>query len=85
MLTTEKQAREKWCPWSLTGYRGIGLNRMAAVDNSDHRAEVLHDTRCIASDCMAWRWSKTLTDFGHCGLIGIPVGDDAGASIHQRK
>jgi hypothetical protein len=79
MLTTEKQAREKWCPWTRTGYRGIGLNRQS-VGNSSDRDGILHDTRCIASDCMAWRESRTLQNFGHCGLAGTPVGDDAGAA-----
>ena len=33
--------------------------------------------RCIASDCMAWRWIKgypsdTINKLGYCGLAGSP-------------
>lgn len=82
MLTTEKQARDKWCPFTVTGYAGMGLNRMSGV-RSDHGSGIVHDTRCIASECMAWRWSRTLNDFGHCGLASVPIGDDAGAKPGQ--
>ena len=43
-MHTEEQAREKWCPF--------------AKFNTGIAPERIHDGgfRCIASDCMAWRW-----------------------------
>lgn len=85
MLTTEQQALEKWCPFSQTGYGGVSLNRISGVERADHRAGIVRDTSCVASRCMAWRWSRTLSGFGHCGLAGTPVGDDAGARAEGRE
>lgn len=45
-----------------------------------------HETRCVASECMAWRWAHTHIDdpaggadlvpdgqtYGYCGLAGSP-------------
>ena len=46
---TEEQAREKWCPF--------------AKFNTNIAPERIVDGgfRCIASECMAWRWSALLT------------------------
>ena len=51
-MRTEEQAREKWCPYSRynPNNEGGGGNRFWGMDG-------VHDhCRCIASDCMAWRW-----------------------------
>lgn len=40
-MYTEKQARKKWCPAAKTQRDGFFVNRYI---------------RCIASDCMWWRW-----------------------------
>ena len=42
---TEDEAREKWCPYSYT---------------SANRDKDEYFTRCIASDCMMWRWKDTV-------------------------
>jgi hypothetical protein len=30
------------------------------------------DMRCVASDCMAWRWYDTEKKAGYCGMAGKP-------------
>jgi len=90
---TEDEARTKWCPFArvlsslsnghvviaaaagnrANGLTGGGLNPSAA--------------RCIASDCMAWRWHDGGTSeggrdlsrtFGRCGLAGGAADDPRG-------
>ena len=72
---TEAEAREKWCPFA-GDIRNYGNT---SIGNSH---------RCIASDCMAWRWNKTgrsihrvgekpmvsdeVDNTGYCGLAGKP-------------
>jgi len=74
MILTEKEARRKWCP--QTSYA------------PSPGEEIPNFARCIASDCMAWRWAKDekrmLDDDGdpigfgrgivggYCGFAGKP-------------
>lgn len=47
-MTTEAEAKTKWCPFGRIGHRdGIAMNDPANPNFS---------ARCIGSDCMAWRW-----------------------------
>ncbi len=67
---TEDEAKTKWCP-----YQGVGVK-------ADSKAGAR--SRCIASDCMAWRTSHTTDSaggrvvmtckdgHGFCGLAGKP-------------
>lgn len=69
---TEEQAHTKWCPMVRTGLvAGMAVNHHVSGD-------VHEETRCIASDCMMWRWeygSKMKQDsVGWCGLAGKPNG-----------
>ena len=54
MILTEPEAKERWCPF------GAGVPTMVSVAN-DGTAEVMpvpkEQARCIASQCMAWRWA----------------------------
>lgn len=61
----ESEAKAKWCP-----YQGIGVK-------ADSKAG--ERSRCIGSECMAWRWKKepipmtaefTEAGDGFCGLAG---------------
>ena len=63
MLLTEDEARKKWCPF-VRQTRGSDFPY-----NRDHND--LDGCRCIASDCMAWRWSNPHE--GHCGLASAPA------------
>lgn len=58
-MSTEAEARDKWCPMVRTG-----LTAGMAVE-----------TRCIGSKCMMWRWRhpqgrRIDSEHGHCGLAG---------------
>lgn len=54
MLLTEKEARNKWCPFTRAEVDGSVINRTALGYGDDEA------WRCIASDCMAWRWTETV-------------------------
>jgi hypothetical protein len=80
MMTSEKVAREKWCPFARTeSSEGAGINRPSHIYRNDDDAGVHFNTRCIASDCMAWRAERVKPDNwqpgedlppGRCGLAG---------------
>jgi hypothetical protein len=64
---TEDEAKERWCPFvrlSANRFRGEGV--------TEHQA-----TRCIASECMAWRWDLAEGEWsgklrlGYCGLAEL--------------
>ncbi len=77
MLTTEADARKKWCPLA----RVEGNNRLnnALNDGFENTPEPYH---CIGSRCMMWREihsshlkggaAKTLQGHGFCGVGGRP-------------
>lgn len=69
-MHTEAEARTKWCPFARR--EGDYLSRQPVnrpVDNN---------SRCLASQCMAWRWTtepldtryRQETGQGFCGLAG---------------
>jgi hypothetical protein len=67
---TEEEARGKWCPFArraafLADFDGV-TRSMTAVNRSGNLPD--EDCRCIASDCMAWRWLAHGHDDGYCGL-----------------
>lgn len=77
MLTTEEEAKTKWCPEVRTG-----LTAGMAV-NHHINGDVDEETRCIGSSCMMWRWLQVLAGDGmnvvddpkrrgFCGKAGRP-------------
>lgn len=74
---TESEAREKWCPFvrHQADEDCAPGNRFGLEENSTL-------CRCIASECMAWRWNTRNfegieipdpnTKRGYCGLAGKP-------------
>lgn len=71
---TEAEAGTKWCPFvrlTAENDRTYPMSNREKPLGKD--GEV---TRCIASDCMAWRWSyepdgkSQSTTKGFCGLAG---------------
>ena len=60
MILTEQEAKERWCPFvRYTSIRGQGINRW--VDDADRQVNP-EPARCIASQCMAWRWGQPSTE-----------------------
>ena len=57
MAMTEEEAKTKWCPFSRSVKGPHGFADEPAVW---HRID-----RCIASSCMAWRWSRR-------GMVEVP-------------
>jgi hypothetical protein len=79
---TEEDAKTKWCPFVRVGHaREAGeeaFNRLCddqGLDGDDF-SHVPEAALCIASACMAWRWSTPGTapadqpERGYCGLAG---------------
>ena len=79
MYLTEDEARQKWCPHARVplaadGYTG---NRM---DDTTGAIVPEFGSRCIASQCMAWRWASlpvadtddNPAEKGYCGAFGRP-------------
>ena len=71
-LHTEEQAREKWCPFAwriMDGKTSEVYGDVAAL--TTHSGAPPPMTRCIASDCMAWK-EKTKT-------LYLPPGESPGS------
>jgi hypothetical protein len=81
---TEQEAKEKWCP--MIRFQ-IGPDNAAwqgvAYTNRGEEMRPPESVRCIASECMMWRWSivgATVNGVyddnypveGYCGLGGKP-------------
>ena len=74
MITTEKEAGKKWCPFARVAHSGkssgetIVSNRIIPKDDESDIAGSL----CIGSRCMAWIWNEFSdndgTRRGFCGL-----------------
>lgn len=76
---TEEEAKTKWCPFSRYAFpSGVTANREGQCETMHPHME--RATRCIGSDCMAWREDLTRDEAsqgfaaqsGHCGLAGKP-------------
>lgn len=59
-LLSEKDARQKWCPFARSYYATsvgeAGGMAGAGVNRSDPIPQEGVGSRCVASDCMAWRF-----------------------------
>jgi hypothetical protein len=87
MITTEHEAKTRWCPFSRVAVDWLGESgTVAATANrglttpayprgsSDH-------ANCLGSGCMAWRWwddeePEIFERRGYCGLAGCPTERD---------
>lgn len=52
MITHEEEARQKWCPMSMAPT----LSHESA-SNRSRDGDMRLPCRCVASDCMMWRWA----------------------------
>lgn len=73
-MKTEDEARKCWCPFvRFCAEDEPAANRWSNYDNPPK-------ARCIASECMAWRWinwhheqgAAKEEPVGYCGLAGNP-------------
>lgn len=72
MIMTERDALEYWCPLAkTTGETGndAGNRYSSPAGLTDYPAAC----QCIASACMAWRWSNASRERGFCGAFGRPI------------
>lgn len=75
-MSTEVEAREKWCPMVRTGLTaGMAVNHHVGIIGSAHAGDVHEETRCVGSHCMMWRWQhpqgrRCEAEQGYCGLAG---------------
>lgn len=80
-MKTEAEAKKCWCPFARVA------NSFAAATNRSKQKQISKWTKCIASECMAWReewndepnadqppseWVSSPTGRGFCGLAGKP-------------
>lgn len=75
---TEDEAKKRWCPFARL-YNMNRAHEMVSAPEPEWPAQCA----CIASACMAWRWTDPLYQNpalaelnkdrnGHCGLAGKP-------------
>lgn len=79
MITTEAEAKTKWCPFVRTGMYGEGVAAIRMIPvNRDPRQENAELAPCLGTGCMAWRVKGELVKatgsvvLGYCGLAGEP-------------
>lgn len=74
MYLTEDEAKQKWCPEARTVFSdGDGAINRTILGYGDDEG-----WRCLASECMAWRWQPAKTarpKWGYCGAFGKPDHD----------
>lgn len=88
MLTTEDEAKKRWCPESRTMLTILSQNAILgeqpeAIASCNRNVKGKPLGSCIGSACMAWRWATNgmLLDgnkppegnvYGYCGKAGRP-------------
>lgn len=88
MLVTEKQARQKWCPFARVDEDACNRHHVQAhriLDTGEQVSAHMDNNpiyaRCIASECMMWRDAGddpmkrqgSIDMRGYCGLAGKPA------------
>ncbi len=72
-MHTESEAKTKWCPFAVASHtdpRG-GFREMDEEDGYKTHP-------CIASKCMAWRWSQKPTPADHAFAASKPAEEGRG-------
>lgn len=80
MLLTEEEAKTKWCPFARYQHNQEPASNRWNQNAPPKEPHALNPIpcRCIASDCMAWRWVPRNSPMtapsdprrGYCGLAG---------------
>ena len=77
----EDEAKTKWCPFVRMNFASQSKSDVIFYNNRGEAGDGLKDETvnlcCIASECMAWRWTdpKNVAQKdrrGCCGLAGRP-------------
>ena len=75
----ESEAKTNWCPFARVYSMAIapsGVDESCNGSWNRHPHDGKKETRCIGSECMAWRESHGLVNEsdsgGYCGLAGKP-------------
>lgn len=80
-MKTEEEARECWCPFARSAFSLDPNDEMASLCSAN-RGNTDNNCHCIASECMAWRWTDIVVSkgtnanpgsqqkVGFCGLAG---------------
>lgn len=93
MLTTEMEAREKWCPQAriarrelVTVGKSLGQEMMAPAvvagvnrDALGQSPNPIASCRCLGSDCMMWRWGDEPLEWKTVQIAG--PADDGSALL----
>lgn len=79
---TEAGAEQRWCPFASSRVVTFKNQKQGTTQVTFEPEEVIDrfpSTTCVASQCMAWRWSVRVTSPGaehlserFCGLAGKP-------------
>lgn len=70
-------ALTRWCPFATSQIPVVDKKTVTAIGATagnripNTSGDPDRDCLCIASRCMAWRWSDNFT--GYCGLAGRPI------------
>lgn len=71
---TEDDAKMKWCPFARIGSEQTGLG---SLNRDSVRGVQLAQARCIASACMAWRWSEGKRSAAFLEAVRAHMGSEA--------
>ena len=72
-MFTESEARTKWCPFARA-LIGNGEAMTSANREKDGNPLIVKESRCIASECMAWQIASHTNESrpdgrGYCALM----------------
>ena len=60
MFITEKEAKEKWCPFF----------QISAGNTCEEYVDNRKASYCLGNECMAWVWRNPIVqETGRCGLV----------------
>lgn len=62
MSMTEKEAKEKWCPFFQASATPADQNHMYSIIVNRPRQDQEQNSLCIGSRCMCWRWDRLFND-----------------------
>jgi hypothetical protein len=74
-MMTEEQAKTKWCPNARHVTEddvGMPVANRCGEPWNDGGITGLPWNKCVASDCMAWRFTRHIPLAGYCGAFGRP-------------